>query len=142
MSRRTMVAFSVLAFSLLATTGHTADPTKLATFMRLKLAHSQRLLEGIVLEDFKLIEKNAQDLSLLSHDEMWQVFQTPEYLQQSLEFRRAADEVAAAARKRNIDGAALSYVGMTLKCVNCHKHVRDVRMAGRIEAPTSSVGGR
>ena len=101
--------------------------------MRLKLAHSQRLLEGIVLEDYKLIEKSAQDLSLLSHDEMWQVFQTPEYAQQSLEFRRAADEVAAAAHKRNIDGAALSYVGMTLKCVNCHKHVRDVRMAGRVD---------
>lgn len=122
---------AVVAASLFTIAGHSADaqPNKVAAFMQLKLNHSQKLLEGIALEDFALIEKHAQALSTLSRDEMWQVYQTPEYLQYSAEFRRSADEVAAAAKKQNVDGAALAYVGMTLQCVHCHKHVRDVRMA-------------
>ena len=30
-------------------------------------------------------------------------------------------------KKRNLDAAALNYVDMTLLCVKCHKHVREVR---------------
>jgi cytochrome c556 len=115
-------------------------PADVATFMRLKLAHSQKLLEGIALEDFKLIEKSAQDLSLLSREENWQVFQTPDYLRHSEEFRRAAESVREAAAKKNVDGAALGYVGLTLSCVNCHKYVRDVRMAGTIPGQPSAAG--
>jgi hypothetical protein len=110
-------------------------PTDVAAFMRLKLAHSQKLLEGIAVEDFKLIEKSAQDLSLLSREENWQVFETPEYLRHSEEFRRSVESIREAAAKKNVDAAALGYVGMTLNCVNCHKYVRDVRMAGGL-APT------
>jgi hypothetical protein len=104
-------------------------PTDVAAFMRLKLQHSQKLLEGIALEDFASIEKSAQQLSLLSHEENWRVFTTPEYLRHSEEFRRAVETVREAATKKNVDGAALGYVGMTLNCVQCHKYVRDVRMA-------------
>lgn len=130
MQFRIVIALTIAAASLFAPVGHSDEqPNKIAAFMRLKLSHSQRLLEGIALEDFQLIEKNAQALSTLSRDEMWQVYQTPEYLQYSADFRRSADEVAAAAKKQNLDGAALAYVGMTLQCVHCHKHVRDVRMA-------------
>ena len=134
----TVVVFAAVV--LFASDGQSKDPKDVAAFMRLKLNHSQKVLEGIVLEDFHLIEKNAQDLSLLSHDEMWQVFQTPEYLQHSIEFRRAADDVAGAARKRSIDGATLAYMGMTMRCVECHKHVRDVRMAGNL-GKTLPLGG-
>jgi hypothetical protein len=97
--------------------------------MRSKLDHSQKLLESIVLEDFASMAKHSQELSLLSLAASWQVLQTPEYVQQSLEFRRAADAVHNAAEKKNLDGAALAYVAMTLKCVHCHKYVRGVRMA-------------
>ena len=97
--------------------------------MRLKLAHSQQLLEGLALNDARMVEKNAQALSTLTRDEMWQVLQTPEYLQYSVDFRKAADAVAAAAGKQNLDGAVLAYMGLTMQCVECHKHVRDVRMA-------------
>lgn len=123
-----IVAFA--AFALSVAPGHSADPNKVAGFMRLKLAHSEKLLEGIALADFPLIERSAQDLSIQSRDEMWQVLQTPDYLQHSIEFRRAADRVVAAAQKKNIDAAAFAYVGLTMQCVNCHKHIRDVRRAG------------
>jgi hypothetical protein len=98
-------------------------------FMRSKLEHSQKLLEALALEDFPAMAKHSQDLSLLSLAASWQVLQTPEYAQQSLEFRRAADALTEAADKKNLDGAALAYVEMTMKCVKCHKYVRGVRMA-------------
>ena len=106
----------------------------LSLFMRAKLGHSQKILEALTTEDFDQIAKHSQEISLLSQAEAWQVFQTPEYLQQSVEFRRSADALTDAAKKKSLDGAALAYVDMTLKCVNCHKYVRKVKTAA-LERP-------
>ena len=57
------------------------------------------------------------------------MLQTEEYLKQSGDFRRAADALTKAAQEKNVDGAALAYLDMTMKCVNCHKYVRDTRQA-------------
>jgi cytochrome c556 len=105
------------------------QPNDVAAFMRMKLEHSQKVLEGIAVEDFALIERDSQRLSLLSQAANWQVLQTPDYLQHSLDFRRSADALTKAARDKNLDGAALAYVQMTMNCVNCHKYVRTARLA-------------
>lgn len=93
-------------------------------FMRRKLDHAQKILEGLAQEDFELIEKNARMLSLLSQAAEWQVLPSAEYKQHSTEFRRTADTIAKMAADKNLDGSALKYVELTLNCVNCHKHVR------------------
>jgi cytochrome c556 len=113
---------------------HAQEPNKVSEFMRAKLVHSQKVLEGLATENFDQIAKNAQDLSLLSQAATWQVLQTAEYRDRSTEFRRSADALAEAAKKKNLEGAALAYVDVTMKCVNCHKYVRQVRMA-RAPAP-------
>src|SRR5687768_6105342 len=123
MRRLLIASCSVAALLVMGGDTHADKPGDVAAFMRLKLSHSQKLLEGIALEDFSIIEKNAQNLSSLSRDEEWQVYTTPEYLRHSEEFRRAVDSVREAASKKNLDGAALGYVGVTLSCVNCHKYV-------------------
>lgn len=124
------VALTVLL--ALATSAIAAEPKSdetLSRFMRAKLGHSQKILEALALEDYDQIAKSAQEMSLLSQAELWQVLQTPDYLQHSIEFRRSADAITDAAKKKNLDGAALAYVDMTLKCVNCHKYVRKVKTA-------------
>ncbi len=122
------VACLAAATAIVLSVSDAAEPTnQVGPLMRAKLTHSQRLLEGITLEDFELIAKHSQDLSLLSQEASWRVLQTPQYLQHSLEFRRAADALTEAARKKNLDSAALGYMDLTMKCVNCHKYVRDVR---------------
>ena len=110
-------------------------------FMRAKLVHSQTLLEALATEDLPKLAKNAQDISLLTLAESWQVLQTAEYAQHSLEFRRTANALNDAAKKKNIDGAALAYVDMTMKCVNCHKYVRDARLAGLNPPLDSGLAG-
>jgi hypothetical protein len=131
-----LLSLGVLGLLALAVTAQAAEPNDqtLSRFMRAKLGHSQKILEALAVEDFGTIAKSAQEISLISQAELWQVFKTPEYLQHSNEFRRAADAVTDAAKKKNLDGAALAYMDMTLKCVNCHKYVRKVRMA-RNELP-------
>lgn len=104
-------------------------PNAVKEFMRAKLDHSQKVLEGLAVEDFDMIAKNSQAMSLLSQASNWQVLETPEYLRQSKDFQHTAEAVRDAAKKKNLDGAALAYVELTMKCVNCHKYVRGMRMA-------------
>ena len=102
-------------------------PNDVHEFMRLKLENSQKVLEGLAVEDFDLIAKNAQALDLMSKATNWQVLQTEQYVRLSQDFQRTAEAVRDAAKKRNLDGAALGYVELTMQCINCHKYVRDER---------------
>ena len=106
-----------------AADGPRAD--QVAVFMRAKLAHADHVLEGLAIEDYEMIERAAQELSLASLDSNWQVLQTEDYVRQSAEFRRSCDSLKKAAREKNLDGAALAWMDVTLKCVQCHKYVRD-----------------
>ncbi len=100
-----------------------------SVFMRAKLLHSQRVVEGLTTENYTMIAKGAQEMSLLSQASQWQVIQTPEYVQRSSEFRRATDKLRKEAQEKDLDGALLSYVDVTMKCVECHKYVRSVQTA-------------
>ena len=125
------------AFALASTDliGSVQAQDNVAAFMKAKLTHSQQVLKGLATEDYDLIAKNSQAMSLLCEDELWSVLQTPEYRARSAEFQRSVDAVTEAAKKKNLEGAALGYVDVTLKCVNCHKYVRKVRMARLEEFP-------
>jgi hypothetical protein len=117
---------AVFATSALTTSVASAEDD-LSAFMKVKLRHAERVLEGLATEDYELIAKNSQAMSLLCVDEMWAVLQTPEYRERSLEFRRSVDAITEAARQKNLEAAALSYVDATMKCVSCHKYVRRTR---------------
>jgi cytochrome c556 len=100
---------------------------KLKEFMKAKLEHSEKILEGLAREDYDLIVKHSTAISLICEDELWSVLQTPEYQERSKEFRRSVYAITEAARKKNLEGAAFAYVESTMKCVSCHKYVRSTR---------------
>ena len=107
-----------------------AEPrAELRDFMRVKLKHSQAAIEGLVSDDLEKVAKSAQEMSLLSLAETWQVLNTPQYIEFSRKFRQAADALSDAAKKNNLDRATTAFNNVTTKCVECHKYVRDVRMA-------------
>jgi hypothetical protein len=96
-------------------------------FMRQKLAFSKNVLEGLSLEQYPTIEKNAKALKLLSQAAEWEVPTIPnatDYVALTSEFQRYADDLAKNARQGNIDGATLAYLKLTMNCVQCHKYVR------------------
>jgi cytochrome c556 len=117
------IAGTVTAF------GRAEDPKDVSALMRKKLQCSQLVLEGIAVNDYDKIAKNAEELIAVSKDAEWKVLKTPEYEVYSNDLRRAAESLIRNAKAKNTDGAALAYVDMTLTCVKCHKHVREVRMA-------------
>lgn len=132
---RSTTAFALVACGAVAVGGllsasravsdETTKPDRVATFMRAKLAHSQNVLEGLSVGDFSLIAKGAHDLSLASQDSNWQVLQTEDYVRQSAEFRRSCDTLRAAADAENLDAALVAWMDVTMKCVRCHRSMRD-----------------
>ncbi|MGI9470972.1 MAG: hypothetical protein ACR2NZ_05545 [Rubripirellula sp.] len=99
-------------------------PTKLTPLMRMKLDKSKEILEGLTLENFDQIASNARSLKLLSLESGWNVLQTEEYAIQSRDFRRTCDLIENAAKDKDIGRAALGYVAMTVRCVECHAYMR------------------
>lgn len=93
-------------------------------FMREKLELSQKVLEGITTENWDLVITKGTRLSAMTREADWRVFENPNYDQQSQLFRQQVDALVRAAKKKDIDGATLGYMRMTLNCVDCHKVVR------------------
>jgi hypothetical protein len=104
-------------------------PHSRAQFMRTKLEYSKQALEGLTLEDYDTIAKSARALRLLSQAAEWEVPSIPnatEYVMLTREFQQLTDEMGKKAREKNIDGATLAYLRLTMNCVHCHKYVRQV----------------
>ncbi|MFM1769064.1 MAG: hypothetical protein RJA22_1593 [Verrucomicrobiota bacterium] len=130
---------AVLGLSLAGVAPAQPKPSRPAQeFMREKLGLTQKVLEGITLEDFALVEGRARRLAAMSLEPPWQVMDNPDYTQHSLTYRRQAEALARAAAERNLDAATLAYVRLTMSCVDCHKFVRGKRMA-RAQVPAVPV---
>ena len=103
-------------------------PNRLKPFMQQKLDHAKTLLEGLALEDFAKIADSAQSLGLLSMESNWSTLTTEEYLKQSGDFQRTIAMIKSAAEEKNVDRATLGYMQLTVRCVECHKYVRNARV--------------
>jgi hypothetical protein len=118
-----------LAAATLAAQQGAERPRSRAEFMRMKLEFSKKVLEGLTLEDYPTISKNAKALKRLSEAAEWEVPIIPnatDYVAFTSEFQRLADEMDRKAKDKNIDGATLAYLRLTMNCVTCHKYVRQV----------------
>ena len=94
-------------------------------WMKQKLVASQNVLAGLTKADYGAIEKNAQSMIAVGYLEKWLRADTPGYQTMLRDFDYANKTLALAAREKNLDGATVAYLQLTLSCVNCHKIVRD-----------------
>jgi hypothetical protein len=121
------LAVFALSAIVLAARGAQQQHTR-AEFMRTKLDHAKKVLEGLTLEDYDAIAKSARALRLLSQAAEWEVPTIPnatDYISLTREFQRYTEELGQKAKQKNLDGATLAYFRLTMSCVNCHKYVRD-----------------
>ncbi len=119
-----VVVAGMLAVGLAFSTAQNKKSRATKEFMRDKLELTQGILEGLSVENFDLILSRSQRLSAMSQEVSWKVFENPDYEQQSIAFRRNVDALTKAAKNKNLDGATLAYVRVTMSCVECHKYVR------------------
>lgn len=101
----------------------------LRKFMREKLAANQKALEGLCVEDYRLIAEAADKLASMSRAAEWQVIPGPEYSQLSGEFRLAVEQLKKGARDKNLEASRLAYLKATMSCLDCHDFVRSTRLA-------------
>lgn len=129
----TLLLVAAVCISVAAAEGKRNRANK--DFMREKLALSQRVLEGLAVEDYELIIAKGTRLSAMSKEADWRVLENPEYDQQSLAFRRHVDSLVRAAKEKDLDAATLAYVRVTMSCVDCHKLVRGKLVASQSSPP-------
>jgi cytochrome c556 len=123
-----LAGLTVAVVVLTATSGGQPFPKQTRKeFMRQKLMISKDVLEGLVLEQFTSIEKNARALKRLSEAAEWEIPSIPrdsDFALFTSAFQRNADELVKQAKEHNIDGATLAYLKLTMNCVECHKFIR------------------
>ncbi|WP_020476438.1 hypothetical protein [Zavarzinella formosa] len=132
---------SVLLLPLLAVPSASQDKKKREPdpLMAAKLKESQTLLEGLTLNDFAKVRKGAEELLRISKQAQFRkALNTPGYELYANNFQRAAETVIEKAGAKNIDGATLACVDMTITCVRCHQHTREEGL-GKL-APTLGAG--
>lgn len=121
---------AMLAVGLVVSSAQNKKSRATKEFMRDKLELAQGILEGLSVENYELIISRSQRLSAMSQEADWKVFENPDYEQQSIAFRRNVDALTKAAKNKNLDGATLAYVRVTMSCIECHKYVRGRLVAG------------
>ena len=109
-------------------------------WMQKKLDYSQKILSGLATEDFKAIHENATAMGKLNILERFFHAKTKEYQTQLKIFGYANQELVRLADEKNIDGAALAYMQLTMSCVNCHKLLRKPENAAQPAGSDESAG--
>jgi hypothetical protein len=110
-------------------------------FMRQKLGWSQATLEGLTLEKFDLISKNAINMRNMTHSNLWFSAKQPDYLRLTTNYQQSVDKLYLAAVDRKLDDATEAYVSVMRNCVECHRLVRldQRRNAGQPVRPNPPV---
>ncbi|HTN76745.1 MAG TPA: hypothetical protein VL096_15910 [Pirellulaceae bacterium] len=98
---------------------------KPSVWMRTKLEHSQKILDGLATADFDAIASHAKSMHTLTELEKHVRAGAPGYRTQLQFFRHATEDMVKQANKKNLDGCAIAFQQMTLSCINCHKVLRD-----------------
>ncbi len=96
--------------------------------MDMKLKHTHELITCLAVEDFEKLGKNAEALKRIGRDTLWKVSPSVAYIKYSTEFTAISDELARCAKEKDLNGATLAYVRLTINCVDCHKYVRNDRI--------------
>jgi len=98
-------------------------------FMRQKMQASNLILEGLCMDDMNTVASGAQTLLKMPSEARWRVSNDMMYRRYSTEFVQAVEELQKEAEENDIDGASMAWVNVTMKCLKCHKWVRNTVLA-------------
>ena len=137
------LVYAALVLPLLAVPSSSQEKKKREPdpLMLQKLKESQTLLEGLALNDLAKVQASAEELLRISKAAQFRKrLTTAKYEYHANSFQRAAETVIEKAKAKNIDGATLAYLDMTMTCVRCHQHTREEGI-GRVAPPISGGDG-
>ena len=98
-------------------------------FMRQKMQASNLILEGLCTDDMTTVASGTQTLLKMPSEARWRVSNDMMYRRFSTEFVQAVEELQKEAEENDIDRASMAWVNVTMKCLKCHKWVRNTVLA-------------
>jgi cytochrome c556 len=105
------------------------DKTQMEKFMTRKLAAAQRALEGVSRYDHAQIQKATAEMIELSRQAAWEQMADYRFVQDTTDFVAAAEFLSRMASAKDVEGASLGFMRLTMTCTNCHHHVRTASVA-------------
>ena len=90
---------------------------------------SNLILEGLCMDDLKAVEAGTQSLLKMPSEAKWRVSNDMMYRRYSNEFVQAVEELQKEAEENDMDGASMAWMNVTMKCMKCHKWVRNTVLA-------------
>ena len=126
------IRIGLLSFGLLVMAAGVApaQTPRTGRLMREKLAHSQAILEALTTSNEALLLRESEALQRIAASAQWTGdLRTPELRSYAESFTKAVTELTAAARLRDFDAAAADYSALTTGCYQCHKRMKDMRIA-------------
>ncbi|GEM_PF-513723 len=124
---RTLAIVLLLAAAGAASAQTQSDPPKMsatAVFMRHKLSYSQRIIEGIALENYDEIVTNAIHIWDMSQTNTWVVVKNPDYAARTANFQKDVLALIQEAHLKDTPGVLDVYARVTADCVYCHQTCR------------------
>jgi cytochrome c556 len=119
-----------LALVLLMASGvASAQTARTAGVMREKLGHAQKILEAVTTSNQALLLRESEAMSRIAASPVWTELRTPELRGYTDRFLKAVADLDSAAKNRDFDGAAAAFSTLTTTCYQCHKHLKDTRIA-------------
>jgi hypothetical protein len=111
----------------------TNDADNEAALMRAKLASAQKIVEGLMVQDFKLVRNGAQELEKICDATQWHAEEDEVYAHYRTELKRTARKLTLLSQGEDRDAAAYTYMHSITTCINCHDYCRDVLRVARDE---------
>ena len=99
--------------------------------MQAKLSHAHKVLEGLVTQDFTMIEEAAVALSRISLTPPPDLTKAGDktnkqvYEHFLIEFARLAGQLEGHARRKELAATAYVQQNLTATCIACHDYIRD-----------------
>jgi hypothetical protein len=107
--------------------------TPMQIFMRQKLGYSEKIVEGITLENYSLVISNAAQLRIMTQSNAWMEVKHPVYLEKTDHFQADVTTMLDAARATNTPALLQAYTQVTADCVDCHQTFRSEQRARSAE---------
>ena len=114
---------------LLAAGAAPAQTARTGQLMREKLGHAQRVLQALTTSDYAMLDRESAALSRLAASPVWEELKTKELRIFTDNFLKAVADLAAASKRRDLDAAAVHYTTLVTACYQCHRHLKDTRVA-------------
>ena len=126
---KTRIGVVAIGCFVLAASVASAQTPKTGLMMREKLGHAQKILEALTTSNQTLLITESDALERIAVSPRWAELRTPELRVYSDNFLKAVADLDAAAKRRDLDAAAVNYNSVTTACYQCHKHLKDTRFA-------------